>query len=286
MSETSSPELPREEIKSESYKPPDTFTKRINPLGMPEVNYNELPGSFEIGEELTDAAVLLRHRTEIEKTEVGGVLTKDQEGRLGFMVAGEKGDTFALSMVEITDKNLRWFTEGQIKASQDGKPTNDVVFVPKRIADGNHQYFKSLVDMGTEVVLDRVPAGKLHSHPSGNLPSTGDFSQTVSKSSLESSSRIPEIIVTSEYAYLLFPTKQTLDLTSENLVQEKEKWEDEEDKTVSRLTEIDRANGIKTPNLNSHVNAFRYNFLRSHCLEHNVGFYVLKNGEKTAQRVF
>jgi hypothetical protein len=287
----SSQEFSREEAKSESHKSPETFTKKQNLLGMSEVNnYNELPGAFEVGEEFTDAVTLLRHRTETEKTEVGGVLTKDQEGKLGFKTAGEKGDIFALSMVQITDENKRFFTEERVLCKQDGKPTLDIAFVPKKIADNNSQYFKNLVDMGTEVVLDRVPAGRLHSHPSGNLPSPVDFGHVVAESGFSSSKSIPEIIVTSEYTYMLFPTKQTKNLSDDQMTKNGVGmawgWGTEEAETAKRLGEIDEANGIKNQDKNAHFNALRYNFLRSRCMEHNVGFYALKNGEKTAQRVF
>jgi hypothetical protein len=286
MNDGSSQELPNRKIKSEPHNSSESFAKKVNPLGMSEVNYNELPWSFEVGEEFVDAVNLVRQKTEIEKTEVGGVLMKDQAGKLGFKTAGGKGDPFPLNMAEITDKNLDFSMKAQALLDFPAF-TEDIVFVSKMIADNNPHYFKRLIDMGAEVVLDRVPAGVLHSHPSGNLPSTGDFIATVIDDSLSSSTSIPEIVVTSEYTYFLFPTKQTVALTSETLRRGTyEKWVGEENETVNHLAEIDKANGVKNPNVDSHINAFRYNFLRNHCLENNVGFYALKNGEKNVQRVF
>lgn len=286
MNDASPQEIPAEELKSEPRKSPEPLAKRINPLGMLEPDYNELPGSFEVGEEFIEAINLLCHRTETEKVEVGGILTKDKEGKLRFKTAGRcDSGVFTLDMVEITDENLSWFTEGSILTSRDGKPTKDIIFVSRKNADSNSQYFKTLIDMGTEVVLDRVPVGILHSHPSGNLPSPGDFSHTVIYSKIVSSTKIPEIVVTSEYTYLLFPTKQTVELTDDQ-IKGMDEWIKEEDETERYLTEKDKTNGIINPDIKGHTNAFRYNFLRTHCLEHNVGFYALKNEDKTAQRVF
>lgn len=288
MTDGSSQEFSRGEIKSEPHKSPEAFAKRINPLGMPEVNYNELPGSFEVGEELTGAAALLRHRTETEKTEVGGVLMKDQEGKLRFMAAG-KGDAWSISLrpVEITNENLKSF--GEIVKNNHEKITT-VVFTSKKIADGNQEYFKSLIDIGVEVVLDRVPAARLHSHPSNSLPSSHDFGQTLFWPGLFTENNIPEIVVTPEYTYLLFPTKQTKYLSDDDLSKNGigiiSEWEEAIDNNKKRLNEIDEINGIKIQNKEGHSNALLYNFLRNHCPEYNVGFYALKNGEKTAQRVF
>ena len=212
---------------------------------------------------------------------------KDQEGKLGFKTAG-KGDAWSLSLkpVEITNENLK--SVGEIVKNNHEKIS--IVFTSKKIADDNQEYFKSLIDVGVEVVLDRVPVGKLHSHLSNSLPSSHDFSQTLFGPGLSTENNIPEIVVTPEYTYLLFPTKQTKYLSADDLSKNGigiiSEWEEAINNNEKRLDETDEINGIKIQNKEGHGNALLYNFLRSHCPEHNVGFYALKNGEKTAQRVF
>lgn len=265
-------------------------TKPSHPsfLSAIDADYSHLPRVFEVESGFLDGISLIRVETEIEKTEVGGVLTRDREGRTALKMAGKKGETFELSMAEITDKNFRWYTEGMIKTRDDeGNNNLDIAFVDKDIANANAEYFKGLVDNGMEVVLDKTPIGVVHSHPSGNLPSTGDFAQTVNHASLASSVRPAEVVVTADYVYFLLPTKQTPDLIDEVYTQDgRWKWAKDEETTVRHLADAARGNGVQNPNPESYRNAFRYKFLQEQCAKNNVGFYALKTGDTTAQRIF
>lgn len=271
----------------ESSMPSEKFNVSPSMLGLEKVDYNKLPNAFEVEEGILEGVELLRDMTKREDMEVGGVLVKDKAGKLSIRVAGEKGDGgFSLKMAEIDEENLDWFTGDQIYSkTKEGKPAFDIVFVQSKIAENFPQYFKGLMDIGTDVVFDRIPVGVVHTHPSGNLPSTGDFSHVVTSPPYSSSAK-SEIVVTSDYVYFLVPTKQTPDLEEKVLMQGgREKWEADEDSTIHYLSEAAKNKEIGRES-NSPLNAHRYQFLKQQCTENNVGFYILGIGDNVATRVF
>ncbi len=247
-----------------------------------ERNYHTLPTSFEVPESVSGAISLLRKKMQSENVEDGGVLMTDKEENITFSHVGRKGDFFVLSAVNITDANIDVYMrmlQNLNPKGEDFLPFFDAVTAPKQLADTQQPFFHTLVQKGVKLYMDKIIISIIHSHPSGNLPSIGDFTQAATANF--EGSKYPEIVVTNEYSYFLLPTNQTPDLT-EVLVKsgERERLTETEDLTVKRLQE---SSGKGEKGI---TNAIRHRFLQENCTKYNLGFYAMESGKPTAQRVF
>lgn len=157
------------------------------------------------------------------------------------------------------------------------------------MAEKYRYFFEKLVQEGKEVIIDGTPIAPVHTHPSGHLPSQGDFAHVVSG---EFRYKRPEIVVTSDWAYFLFPTKQTPDLYKDPSgkfqlhdfkAMEQQQYE-LEDVVVDHILSISGKRNQEDAQRLAR-NAVRLKTLTDDCVKYNVGFYALEKGKSVAQRI-
>ncbi len=252
-------------------------------------NYSSLPDHFNVSKSLLSRFAQIRKETERRKAEIPGVLYKDDKNELKIKVITKSvsnsyfGDSS--SFVPIDYRNA---TEEGIKflflsyRAQNKGWKSDVYFTTPELAQKYNHLFKELNKDGREVIIG-TPLTPIHSHPSGNMPSVGDFNKTLlGPSSRSEAAAEPEIVVTSDWVYFLIPTKQTPDMSSEaRKLMDLGVGEPEEDRAVEHLS---IKSGMKENDVNLR-NAVRLKTITDMCLKYNVGFYVLAKGENEAKRI-
>lgn len=239
--------------------------------------YPRLPSKLNIGDKLLCGIDQLRPNNTSLLVERGGVLLQTPNNEIIIIECGKPGETFELRAQQITDEDVEEYIKSPYMLFHKDKPTNDMIIVEWPVLDRNRAYFKSLMDKGMKVLMG-TKLGAIHSHPSGNLPSPFDVGQALYTHHERKES---EVVVTNGWSYFLIPSLQTPDL-----------WETDEDmEMLLTLLESDQEvwkqqeSGSYAPG-EGPITTYRYKMIQDLCQEYCVGFYTLKEGEKTAQRVF
>ena len=239
--------------------------------------YPKLPSELSFEDKLLGGIENLRPTDSSNLVERGGVIIQTPTNEIAIVEGGRPGEVFGLVAPEITEDNIADYLEGQVILFRDGKPLKDMLIVDWQVLDKNRAYFKSLMDQGMKVVIGSM-LGKIHSHPSGNLPSPTD---AISALFPLSEGKKSEAVVTGEWTYFIVPTIQTPDLfltdPYRNVLQQLDK-DDEETAKQQKLGSYPPGEGPQ--------NAWRLKMIQDLCTKNSAGFYSLKRGDKAARRVF
>ena len=267
---------------------------RDNFLSVLNSEHSKLPVSFSIGGSLQSGFDLLRKETLDSKVEIGGVLFKDVINEVKVHrispTALNSDSLVGFGFYSLNESNieheLRYYAEDGEKKSFF---KTQVYFTDSALAQKYRYFFEKLIQDGKSVIVDGKPLAPIHSHPSGNLPSSGDFDHVLSPSG--DGNLIPEVVLTEDWVYFLFPTRQTPDLSVGAFGEFKMKDpyegirnEEGEDRAAKHLLATSGKDSSEE-HRNKALNAVRLKVITDKCLKYNVGFYALAKGESVAKRI-
>ena len=237
--------------------------------------------------------------TEKRGCEIGAVLYRDDKNELKVKVITESKEypwlvssgLSAVSYWPLDEEDIRRLMN-RWHGSKPALKGFDLYFMSPELAQKYPHLLKALKEnenneSGREVVVG-TPIAPIHSHPSGNLPSSADFNHEFFPG--EGGTAAPEIVVSRDWTYFLVATKQTPDAEHDLKLREKverERLGDEDENTVKHilLQSGKEYRAEDSEDTMKAINALRQKNLTDDCLKYYVGFYVLAKGEATAKRV-
>ncbi len=256
--------------------------KGIHPLYETFPNFDRLPSEFQLDTSLIAGIKNIRRLTDRQKVEVGAVFLRDGKGDLSTQITGGDNPNYVSSNLRILgDSNIGFY----LKASkQEYAELKNAIFVTSQdLAQRYKFFFDSLIKDGSQVLFDQQILAFLHSHPSGNLPSSGDFSHTIFHAP-----GLPdkEIVITSEWVHFLIATNKTPNLFDglDDPLNYSLRREIEEDEIVKHISAIYEKDDQGDP-LNKLRNSVRSKMLQDNCHQYNVAYYTLRNTEDVAKRI-
>lgn len=266
-------------------------------LSILNSEHSRLPDSFDVEPGILSGVELLRAETANRKVEVGGILFRDNNKEPKIKVISPskelaKSNIAYISYRTIDEGNIDFYLETHQKHEGGMRRAlfeEQVYFVDSNLVGKYRHFFEAFVQEGREVIIDGIAISPVHTHPSGNLPSQGDFAHVVWG---PLNLRSPEIVVTSDWVYFLIPTKQTPDLYKDpsgkfqlhDLKAMYEQEYQEEIVVVDHLIASPEGEEAKSTK-DSATNAVRLKMLQDNCAKYNVGFYALEKGKSLATRI-
>jgi len=246
------------------------------------VEYSELQRRFPLDSGVIDAINLLRNTIHPSAPESGAILTKTTANELKPVSVGKPGQgVVEMRHLTLDEKWIRWIESGRVKVFEEPKESSPhIVFAPKTLAEQHADTFKKFIDAGIQVRLDAVPCALFHTHPSGNLPSSGDVSQILYDFQ---GTRLIEGIVTKTETFFLIPSKQTPDLSSSEKYRFPLMFTDEMERQEGSVVEHLLSKGKSSVGA---INAARYELLRTASSRYDFGLYCVIAGKIEAERIF
>lgn len=263
------------------------FVKVIdeNPL-ITRFEYTQLVPSFDVESNLIDGLNLLRVQTGEKKVEVGGVIYIDSHNtfKIATTLTGES-NAIEIGYNNLTLENI----EEHIKldrvfrlSPESHRQKNEIFFATTTVIEKYPHFFKQLTDWGNTIITDGKPVAPVHSHPSGNLPSNGDFCHVLIPG-FDSETNKPEVVVTAGWVHMLIPTKETPSLHEEDPFEFIQEMNREEDEILQHLQNNQQNSSVIDKN--AMANAVKQKLLLKYCRKYNVGYYVLPAGKTTANLI-
>jgi hypothetical protein len=263
-----------------------TIVEKDNLLSALGQEYSKLPSSFFVADSLLSGIELLRTQTSEKKIEIGGIIFENNKNELKIQIINPTKDSnnsmVRIDCKPIDEKNIDGPLFWESRSPGVNQYGHDIYLVKSELADRYRHLFKKLIRDGKNVLIDSSLIARIHSHPSGNLPSPGDFDLI-----LWGKENISNVVLTEDWVYFLVPTIQTPDLSVDTDGQYKTKdpyelarKEDEEDIIVDHLLSVSQKE-----NRSKALNAVRLKVITDECLKNNIGFYALARGESIARRI-